>query len=77
VETSSAALIGVTMRSLRFLPVDCLNLGFAKPKTHKTGRSGQVAKPQVKVEALVELLMEPAGRAARRRAAEAIRATDC
>lgn len=36
-------------------------------------RSGRFANPQGQVEGLVELLMEPTGRAARRRAVEAIR----
>lgn len=41
-------------------------------KPAKTGRSGRFAKHKVQLETLVGLLMEPAGRQTRRRAAEAI-----
>lgn len=49
--------------------------GFTKPRAveiTKTGRSGRVANRETQLNTLVQLLMEPAGRQARRRAAEAI-----
>jgi hypothetical protein len=45
----------------------------AEFESRSTGQSGRPANPQVQLEALLADLMEPVGRAARRRAADAIR----
>lgn len=45
-------------------------------KNNNTGQSGRPANPEATLEQLVDVLMEPVGRQARRRAARAIRKAD-
>jgi len=49
-----------------------LVLGSSKPKTAKTGSSGLVANHR-RLDRMLEALLEPVGREARQRAADAIR----